>query len=101
MAVFDGLFGTRVAASADERLFQQSRLVVSALIAKIHTIEWSTSILPNRLVSTDLRANWRGLLGDAQSFLHSLQDNDLLAGIPGSATEHHAAPYAMTDSRTS
>src|SRR5262245_41713416 len=81
----------------DERLFQQSRLVVSALIAKIHTVEWSTSILPNRLVSTGLRANWRGLLGDAQNFLPGLQDNDLLAGIPGSATEHHTAPYAMTE----
>jgi len=81
----------------DERLFQQSRLVVSALIAKIHTIEWSTSILPNRLVSTGLRANWKGLLGDAQNFLPGIQDNDLLAGIPGSATEHHTAPYAMTE----
>ena len=81
----------------DERLFQQSRLVVSALIAKIHTVEWSTSILPNRLVSTGLRANWQGLLGDAQNFLPGIQDNDLLAGIPGSATEHHAAPYAMTE----
>ena len=81
----------------DERLFQQSRLVVSALIAKIHTVEWSTSILPNRLVSTGLRANWEGLLGDAQNFLPGIQDNDLLAGIPGSATEHHAAPYAMTE----
>ena len=81
----------------DERLFQQSRLVVSALIAKIHTVEWSTSILPNRLVSTGLRANWQGLLGDAQNLLPGIQDNDLLAGIPGSATEHHAAPYAMTE----
>jgi hypothetical protein len=81
----------------DERLFQQSRLVVSALIAKIHTVEWSTSILPNRLVSTGLRANWRGLLGDAQNVLAGLQDNDLLAGIPGSATEHHTAPFAMTE----
>jgi hypothetical protein len=81
----------------DEHLFQQARLVVSALIAKIHTVEWSTSILPNRLVSTGLRANWRGLLGDAQNFLPGLQDNDLLAGIPGSATDHHTAPYAMTE----
>jgi hypothetical protein len=81
----------------DERLFQQSRLVVSALIAKIHTVEWSTSILPNRLVSTGLRANWLGLLGDAQNFFPGLQDNDLLAGIPGSATDHHTAPYSLTE----
>jgi len=81
----------------DERLFQQARLVVSALIAKIHTVEWSTSILPRPLVSTGLRANWYGLLRDAQNVLTGLQDNDLLAGIPGSATEHHTAPYSLTE----
>ena len=82
---------------SDERLFQQSRLVVSALIAKIHTVEWSTAILPNRLVSTGLRANWRGLLGDAQKLFPGLNDNDLLAGIPGSPTDHHTAPYSLTE----
>jgi len=81
----------------DERLFQQARLVVSALIAKIHTVEWSTSILPGRLVSTGLRANWHGLLGDAQNIFPGLNDNDLLAGIPGSATDHHTAPYSLTE----
>jgi hypothetical protein len=81
----------------DERLFQQTRLVISALIAKIHTVEWSTSILPNRLTSTGLRANWHGLLGDAQNLFRGLNDNDLLAGIPGSATDHHTAPYSLTE----
>jgi hypothetical protein len=81
----------------DERLFQQGRLVVSALLAKIHTVEWSTSILPNPLVSTGLRANWQGLLGDAQKTFPGIQDNDLLGGIPGSPTDHHTAPYSLTE----
>jgi hypothetical protein len=80
----------------DERLFQQSRLVVSALIAKIHTVEWSTSILPHRLISTGLRANWYGLLGDAQQFFPWLT-NDILTGIPGTDTAHHTAPYSLTE----
>ena len=33
----------------DERLFQQARLVNSALLAKIHTVEWSTAILPREV----------------------------------------------------
>jgi len=90
-------FKQRYPGWTDERLFQQARLVVSALIAKIHTVEWSTSILPNRLVSTGLRANCHGLLGDAQNFLPGIQDNDLLAGIPGSGTDHHTAPYSLTE----
>jgi hypothetical protein len=81
----------------DDRLFQQGRLVVSALLAKIHTVEWSTSILPNPLVSTGLRANWQGLLGDAQKTFPGIQDNDLLGGIPGSPTDHHTAPYSLTE----
>ena len=87
----------RHAGWTDEKLFQQARLVVSALIAKIHTVEWSTSILPNRLISTGLVANWRGLLRDVQNVIPGLNDNDLLAGIPGSRTEHHGTPYTMTE----
>ena len=34
----------------DERLFQQARLVNSALLAKIHTVEWSTAILPREVL---------------------------------------------------
>jgi len=81
----------------DERLFQQARLVVSALIAKIHTVEWSPSIIPNRLAATGVRANWGGLLGDAQNLFPGLNDNDLLAGVPGSPTDHHTAPYSLTE----
>jgi hypothetical protein len=81
----------------DERLFQTARLVISALLAKIHTVEWSTSILPNRLVSVGLRANWQGLLGDAQNLFPGLNDRDILGGIPGSATDHHTAPYSLTE----
>ena len=36
----------------DERLFQQARLVNAALLAKIHTVEWSTAILPAEITAT-------------------------------------------------
>jgi hypothetical protein len=81
----------------DEKLFQQARLVISALIAKIHTVDWSCAILPNPVTTAGLRVNWRGLLGDTQKVFGNLQSNDLLAGIPGSPTEHHTAPYALTE----
>ena len=82
---------------SDEKLFQQARLVVSALLAKIHTVDWSCAILPNPVTTAGLRVNWRGLLGDTQKVFGNLQSNDLLAGIPGSPTEHHTAPYALTE----
>jgi hypothetical protein len=81
----------------DERLFQQARLVNSALLAKIHTVEWSTSILPNEVISTGLRANWHGLLGKTQNVITALNQNELLGGIPGSPTNHHGVPFSLTE----
>jgi hypothetical protein len=81
----------------DERLFQQARLVNAALIAKIHTVEWSTAILPNPITQAGLRTNWLGALGDLQKVFNGLNDNELLGGIPGSATNHHGVPYALTE----
>jgi hypothetical protein len=46
----------------DERLFQTARLVNSALMAKIHTVEWTPGILANRTLYDGMHANWYGLL---------------------------------------
>lgn len=81
----------------DERLFQQARLVNAALMAKIHTVEWTPAILPNQITQTALRTNWHGLLGDLQKVFTGLNDNELLGGIPGSPTDHHGAPYSLTE----
>ena len=84
-------------ASNDEQLFRQARLINAALMAKIHTVEWTPAILPNPVVQTAMRTNWFGFLGDAQKVFPGLNDNELLGGIPGSPTDHHTAPYALTE----
>jgi hypothetical protein len=81
----------------DERVFQQARLINSALMAKIHTVEWTPAILPNPITQSALRTNWKGVLGDLQKVFTGLNDNEVLGGIPGSATDHHSAPYALTE----
>jgi hypothetical protein len=81
----------------DERLFQQGRLINAALMAKIHTVEWTPAILPNPVTQTAMNANWHGLLGDLQKTFTGLNDNEVLGGIPGSPTDHHTAPYALTE----
>ncbi len=48
--------------TADE-LFEIARLVVSAEIAKIHTIEWTTQLLYNEPLYLAMNANWSGLFG--------------------------------------
>jgi hypothetical protein len=48
---------------SDDELFEVARLVVSAEIAKIHTIEWTTQLLYNEPLHLAMNANWSGLLG--------------------------------------
>ena len=81
----------------DERLFQQARLVNAALLAKIHTVEWSCAILPKDVLSTGLRANWYGRFSKLQNVFPKLADNDIFSGIPGSPTEHHGVPFTLTE----
>jgi hypothetical protein len=49
---------------SDDELFEAARLVVSAEIAKIHTIEWTTQLLYNEPLYRAMNANWGGLFGD-------------------------------------
>ncbi|WP_078119825.1 peroxidase family protein [Thiosocius teredinicola] len=51
----------------DERLFQVARLVVSAEIAKIHTIEWTTQLLYDEPLHAAMNANWFGLFNQKES----------------------------------
>jgi hypothetical protein len=46
----------------DDELFEIARLVVSAEIAKIHTLEWTTQLLYNEPLFLAMKANWSGLL---------------------------------------
>lgn len=82
----------------DERLFQQARLINAALLAKIHTVEWTPAILPHETVSTGLHINWEGIVDQGLQQLVPLFDRqEVLGGIPGSPTDHHGTPYSLTE----
>jgi hypothetical protein len=83
----------------DEELFQHARLINGALIAKIHTTEWTPGILAHPALQFGMAAQWWGA---PQRWLHLLlgEDNEVSRGIPGSATDQHSAPYAMTEEFT-
>ena len=82
----------------DERLFQQARLVNAALLAKIHTVEWSTAILPND-VTVDRPAGElvRPVQQAAERVSRSSRTTTSSRGIPGSPTEHHGVPFTLTE----
>ncbi len=82
----------------DDDLFGTAQLVNSALIAKIHTVEWTPAITNHPVMHTGMRANWWGL---AEEKIHRkygrLSENEVISGIPGSKAEHHGAPYQLTE----
>jgi len=83
---------------SDDDLFDHARLVVAALIAKIHTVEWTTGILGHPTLQIAMRANWWGIATErVHRLLGRLSSNEVISGIPGSPTNHNGVPYAMTE----
>ncbi len=85
----------------DDRLYHTARLIVAALIAKIHTIEWTPTLLDTKLLHMGMRGNWWGILGEAvRKRFGRMSSGDILSGIMGSEPDHHGTPYAMTEEFT-
>jgi hypothetical protein len=83
----------------DERIYQTARLIVSALIAKIHTVEWTPAILATKAIEVGLSSNWNG--PPANDWVTRLGlwllDTHASVGIPKTLPDHHAAPYSLTE----
>jgi hypothetical protein len=86
----------------DEELFQRARLIVAALLAKIHTVEWTPAIISHPVTVFALRANWYGAAGEriAKAF-GRISSSEVISGIPGGPTEHYGVPYSLTEEFTS
>jgi hypothetical protein len=61
----------------DQQLFDMARLINAALMAKIHTIEWTPAIVAHPTVEAGMNANWETIRRSKQ--------------------EHHSAPYSITE----
>lgn len=46
----------------DQELFAAARVVVSALVAKIHTTDWTPQLINTRLLRIGMDTNWDGIL---------------------------------------
>ncbi|WP_372344865.1 peroxidase family protein [Streptomyces sp. KL116D] len=83
---------------SEDRIYHTARLVVSALIAKIHTVEWTPAILATKAIDIGLRTNWEG---PPRNWLNQLGlwllESHALTGIPKTMPDHHGAPYSLTE----
>ena len=91
----------------DQKLFQTARLVNAAVMAKIHTVEWTPAVLPNKMLHSAMNANWYGA---ATKFLRSpdarrtvakfdLHD-EITGGLVGGKIDKHGVPESRTEEFT-
>ncbi len=82
----------------DEELYRKARLVNAALMAKIHTVDWTPAIIAHPTTVRALRANWYGLLGErfARRFGRRTRF-EVVHGIPGSKKALFGVPYSLTE----
>src|SRR5947209_6956358 len=88
----------------DDQLFNVARLINAAVMAKIHSIEWTPAILPNRALDTGLNVNWYGLLtfrlrkGKARKTLSQVtMRNAELGGIVGNPINKHDSVFGLSE----
>jgi hypothetical protein len=81
-------------AQSPEWLYGKARLINSALMAKIHTVEWTPAIIGHPTTERAIKATWWGLLGPNAK---RRGRSEFLYGIPGSKTNHHGVPYTLTE----
>jgi hypothetical protein len=83
---------------SDDELFDKTRLVIAALMAKIHTVDWTPAIIAHPTTVKALRTNWWGLEGQRLDRLIGRRtSNEVIRGIPGSPTALHGVPYQLTE----
>jgi Animal haem peroxidase len=83
---------------SNELIFEKARLINAALMAKIHTTEWTPAILNNPALHISMNANWSGLFTQrVMNAFGRLGLNEAFWGIPGSGINHHSAPYVLTE----
>jgi hypothetical protein len=83
---------------SDDGLFDRARLVVAALMAKIHTVDWTPAVIAHPTTVLGMRTNWWGLEGEWLSKrIGRRTSNEVIRGIPGTPTNLHGVPYSLTE----
>lgn len=89
---------------SDEQLFLKARMGVAAIMAKIHTVEWTPAVLPNKMLNLAMNANWYGSVETltksaedrkAVPWYNFLNNDEVIGGIVGNPKKDHPSPYGL------
>ena len=88
----------------DNRLLNVARLINAAVMAKIHSVEWTPAILPNRALDAGLNSNWYGLLtnllkiGRERKAVSDINvRNPEMGGVVGNPIDKHGQSFGLTE----
>ncbi|XP_022884884.1 alpha-dioxygenase 2 isoform X2 [Olea europaea var. sylvestris] len=82
----------------DEKLYRHARLVTSAVIAKIHTIDWTVELLKTDTLLAGMRINWYGFFGKKIKDLIGHKFGPVCSGLVGlRRPRDHGIPYSLTE----
>ena len=88
----------------DNKLFNVARLINAAVMAKIHTVEWTPAILPNKALNSGMHANWYGLAAMAfekeenrKTVSNFNIDSAVLGGLVGNKTQLSGVNYSLSE----
>jgi hypothetical protein len=81
----------------DQELFDKARLINAALMAKIHTLEWTAALLAHPTTEYGTKMSWWGVEGRWLRRRGVRTRNEELSGIPGSDLYYHSVPFSLTE----
>jgi hypothetical protein len=81
----------------EEELFQTARLINVALMAKIHTTEWTPAIIAHPTSQAAMRIDWWGISERLKRSIGRVSSREEISGILGSHANHHGVPYCLTE----
>lgn len=97
------------AAELDQHIFGTARLINTAIMAKIHTVEWTPAILANDTLKKGMYSNWYGLANPQSWSRHlkklpflkktdwGINSSYVVGGIVGQKRNDHGVPFNMSE----
>jgi hypothetical protein len=83
---------------SDDQLYDKARLINGALMAKIHTVDWTPAIIAHPTTKIAMRGQWWGLASErVKRKFGRLSKSEVISGIPGSPVDHHGVPFSLTE----
>ena len=82
---------------SDDRLYDKARLINGALMAKIHTVDWTPAVIAHPTTVRAMNTQWWGLSESLRRRFGRISANEVISGIPGSPTAQHGVPFALTE----